>query len=95
MNTAFDSTQCRQHFCETQERQRVSLFAGQDVFFGDFIDTSPNGIRAEFTDEPTVKMGELVRVLVRFRLHDAIVRQIRRTDSATTLIGLEILETPA
>lgn len=59
------------------------------------MDTSPDGIGAEFTEEPRVETGEVVRVMVRSRLHDAIVRHVRRTDTALTFVGLEILDTLA
>ncbi|MFN0020480.1 MAG: PilZ domain-containing protein [Pirellulaceae bacterium] len=85
----------RRHDRETEKRQLVSLFVGEQVFLGDFVDTSADGIGAEFADEPTVEMGEQVRVLVRSRLHDAVVRHIRRTDSSMTFIGLQIVETLA
>ena len=83
----------RRHDRESEKRQFVSMFAGEQVFLGDFVDTSPDGIGAEFTEEPKVETGEVVRVMVRSRLHDAIVRHVRRTDTALTFVGLEILET--
>lgn len=91
MNAASHSSQRRRQNRETERRQLVSLFSGENVFLGDFIDASPDGIGAEFEEEPTVEMGELVRVMVRSRLLDAIVRHIRRTDKAT-FVGLEIVE---
>lgn len=94
MSTATNTASFRRrHDRESEKRQLVSLFAGEDVFLGEFIDTSADGIGAEFADEPKVEIGEVVRVMVRSRLHDAIVRHVRRTDTAVTFVGLEILET--
>ena len=75
----------RRHDREIENRQLVSMFAGEEVFLGDFVDTSPDGIGAEFADGPKIDVGEVVRVMVRSRLHDAIVRHVRRTDSALTI----------
>ncbi len=95
MNTIADLSQRRRQNRETEKRHLVSLFAGEEVFLGEFVDTSADGIGAEFDEVPAVELGELVRVMVRSRLHDAIVRHIRRTDTATTFVGLEIVETLA
>ena len=49
----------RRHDRESENRQLVSMFAGAEVFLGDFVDTSPDGIGAEFADEPKIEMGEV------------------------------------
>lgn len=76
---------------EDREQELVTVFLGDEILFGEFLDESRKGVGARFENKPPVTVGDAVQIMVQSRLLDAQVRSIRETASGSAVVGFELV----